>query len=608
MFATYIMDLRFVFLVFLLNSIGSIDSSPRLLAPVYDYAKIVGLNNRKCRRSQVLNNQWVEIIKYHPIENQCEVMLVRRKIKASVNATLLVMPFSKENLGKMHQLKKEIFQQQIQMILNEGCDSIVSFYGDRMKCGASASMHTEYTFSAFMDLSGTKYDNADFISLHSAQAVFIFNMIQDSMPKFQKKVWKLIHNERFTHPFFKQFMHERNWMLPQIIYAAESPLRRQIFAWMKSYDVNSLLGFAVQGGIVDHNFHMIGYFATFLYSIAIQKELNLSFMDHGPEFLELLNKDEIKLVLRRIESKHEVELELPLNGRITRYFGKSATDYFYDLMEHKHERAWRLDVFRDWCWTSEFHDYSKMTIEQGDSMNDIYQRITHRKVPASPKPAYNPHHALLFRALFVPIEIDEHKLSFTQNVQSFSLSATGMVPALRIHTELDTELLDPKKYQIVIMILPLHLLSWNQMASMHFAYMMIDPVVPHFEKEIILPPFSIFKWIQFKDWSGRCHNNINAQAARANPEGLSPSVMSGVVRKWGHQSLLSATSLFFNVVTAIDAIVAADFMPTQQEHVIQVRFVDMKRSEIADWKEWYLPVLGRNYRTNSMNVNFSKPS
>eukprot|EP01084_Bolivina_argentea_P253709 426288_1 len=344
---------------------------------------------------------------------------------------------------------------------------------------------------------------------------------------------------------------------------------------------------------------VISYLSTFLYSIAIQKESNLNYT-HLQEFFNVINtNDELNYYFQYAQKLQDQHLNNIINIMASHKMclNPNSTDiikqfgYYIDLEKKKHTTSWPLTDINHWFWCPPYHDFDLFTVTNDDTRNgmnnvvgeSILQRVGHNRIQHNMHTRlYNCNYELLFRAIYIPWKHvqDEDQISYTKNVQSFTLNPAGIIPVLSAHGERNKDYYDPKKYFILIMIAPIRLLGWNKMATVNFAYQIIDPRIPFIEEEIILPPFTRYNFVYLDDSASNyvfCNRNITP---------ISSLIYSRVVRKW--RNVMSEEALYYNIVQLSMHLVKTTKL---KDHRIQFRFIDVENSNIATWKEWYKCVL-----------------
>eukprot|EP01084_Bolivina_argentea_P312280 540636_1 len=262
--------------------------------------------------------------------------------------------------------------------------------------------------------------------------------------------------------------------------------------------------------------------------------------------------------------------------------------YFLDLQKRKNYTAWSVDDFKHWFWTLEFDDFDEFSITMNESMQEacptrhMLGQIGHGRLPVTPQRLYNCNYELLYRALYIPYRnTDENMISFTKNIQSFTLIPGGTVQPLLQHRRNFEQYSNSEQYFIVVMIAPINLLSWNKMASLNFAYQTIDPVVPSCEKEIILPPFTRYKFVEL-DNTG----NYFVVYDKEKVQPISTEIFERVVNKW--DNIISEEALFHYTMQSANEILLSSGL---ENYEVEFRYIDVQNSHIADWSEWYKHIL-----------------
>ncbi len=98
-----------------------------------------------------------------------------------------------------------------------------------------------------------------------------------------------------------------------------------------------------------------------------------------------------------------------------------------------------------------------------------------------------------------------------------------------------------------------------------------------------MPPFTRYSWLTLDD---KGHNYLKFKTNDKYDTGSvsenCPELYETVADQWGKQSQVSGDALMFKAINS-----AISVMYMHQSHEIQLRFIDVEKSHIDDWKDWY---------------------
>eukprot|EP01084_Bolivina_argentea_P312282 540638_1 len=186
------------------------------------YAKVHELASTT-KTARALNDNWIKIIGSQ--SGKCQVQLIHNSsLRAALNESKLinaVQPNNKQyKLYESSILKQEELKSSIINSLTQS-EGIELFYSESKSFEVSA--YAPWSF------------NSKTVSIDVAQPRYFQNFVKDNMPNFRRNIEELLHSDNFTQPVFHSFNYT-NWMLPQLLYAAETSVRIQLFEWFKRMD------------------------------------------------------------------------------------------------------------------------------------------------------------------------------------------------------------------------------------------------------------------------------------------------------------------------------------------------------------------------------------
>ncbi len=355
------------------------------------------------------------------------------------------------------------------------------------------------------------------------------------------------------------------------------------------------------------------FMATFLFSVAIQEKSDLN-QGNLAEFLDLFNNN------KEVQQYTEIHYRdiLKHDKYVLRYLKQNniSTHFHHDLAKRKRSTNWNVDELSQWIFATEFDDLKGYSVHSApanysdldgilqDALDEIVSVDLIRDIdlesPAVPmrnvasvdsNALYNSQYQLIFRALFIPVQRDEAieaSLEYTKNMQSFSLSTFGMCSVMSVHCQIKQEFLDPTKYKIMVVVAPLKLIGWKKLCPMKFAYDHITPTVGLIEKEVVLPPFTRYKFLRL-----RCLNRmvgaVGINHVRKDADALSIGVLNEVIQHWNGGSADCGVSVHHLQYKLAQIIVGMNALFAKHER--QFRFMDVANSDISEWQDWYNIVL-----------------
>eukprot|EP01084_Bolivina_argentea_P276493 471784_1 len=449
------------------------------------------------------HNIWTVVIHTNATHTQLRALM---NLRIQITAThQQISDIVSNDLCKQHIRFQELFKSNILAVcMNSEND-------DTFKINQSSNYNTKNIVSIQQFMQGVDspsihgFDTAKF-----QQDEFYLKYVKNKMINYEHQIKTTIENTNLTHPFFKSFINNTNWLYPLIIYAEESTARQELFDFMKQITYTDIVHGKHFFRVETNYLNIFSYLTVFLYAVAIQKESQLN-QTHMHEFMHLIN-----------QSVH--------------------TPFIYN-------KIWNLKDTTHWIWSMEYTQ---------NVLNSDYQYI--------------------FRGLFMPISTDnEHKLSYTQNMQSFSLDSDGVYQVLDHHRSSSNtaeRYWSESQYKIVLLIAPLQLINgWKKLVPLRFPYLFVNEWASMLEKEVILPPFTKYSWIQM---NLKLFVNVNYTS---DPKQLNYCALHAIQVWKNHKRRLMNVQLLLNNIWSL-----ISYLPRYQ---FEIRFIDVQKSRIAYWKDWY---------------------
>ena len=406
---------------------------------------------------------------------------------------------------------------------------------------------------------------------------------QPKMPKFMGEIEKFLSSDnKFSHLIRKYefFQFDKAlWTFPQLIYAVESKLRVEVFRWLRFYE-KDLPPVFVYGTT---RFDYLEWFSLFIVGVAMQKE---------PKFHNYQHDILGEFHLMTSEFLRKVPLYDPVTGSIKELYieaidRETREKYEAQLGEAEFvKRKWKKDGDLSWIFSMQLLDCSTKT---------PYALAGYDFSEHPPFAAYNCELNFLYRGIFIENKPSLKFVKQAKNFQSFTLSPIGAHIPLEVHFQRDDLDITADKHCILMMMMPFDLMELDKLYFMQFAYSMTKEAGAAFaEQEVVLPPWVTYELVELPESGPFVQVGTGGKTVFDREAGGSSNgkdhIFSTVVDHWRRDgSKVSFLDLKVSVMQVAKWYSEHPYQVTQDivHHFdVIVAFIDPKRSQIGDWRDW----------------------